>query len=94
MLIDLRESGAIEQDADIVMMMFREDYYDQSTPYAGMAECLVRKNRMGACGDVRLIFQPEFSRFRDADPGAISEANRRAAETRKPALKSCRGFDE
>ena len=91
MLSDLRESGAIEQDADVVMMIYRDDYYHSDSPYAGLAEVLVRKNRMGACGDLKLVFQPEFSRFRDADRGAIAEAAQRVHE-RKPVKRG--GFRE
>lgn len=92
MLSDLRESGSIEQDADVVMMMFREDYYDPESPYAGMAECLIRKNRMGPCGEVKLIFQKEYSRFCDADTSSIAEAHRRAEEKRQKAPSRGRGF--
>ncbi|MDD5177368.1 MAG: replicative DNA helicase [Sterolibacterium sp.] len=92
MLSDLRESGAIEQDADVVAMIYRDDYYNPGSPYAGLAEVLVRKNRMGECGNVQLVFQPEFSRFRDADRNAIAEAAQRAHEA-KP-VRQRRGFNE
>ncbi|MCX7172212.1 MAG: DnaB-like helicase C-terminal domain-containing protein, partial [Proteobacteria bacterium] len=91
-LSDLRESGAIEQDADVVAMIYRDDYYNASSPYAGLAELLVRKNRMGECGNVQLVFQPEFSRFRDADRVAIAEAAQRAHEARPVRQKP--GFNE
>ena len=91
MLSDLRESGAIEQDADVVAMIYRDDYYNAASPYAGLAEVLVRKNRMGECGNVQLVFQPEFSRFRDADRQAIAEAAQRAHEA-KP-VRQKRGFN-
>lgn len=87
MLSDLRESGAIEQDADVVAMIYCDDKYNTDSAYKGFAEILIRKNRMGACGDVRLVFQREFSRFRDADHQAIAEANQRAHEQR-PVRKS------
>lgn len=93
MLADLRESGAIEQDADVVVMMYRDDYYTSESPYKGLAECLIRKNRMGEVGDVRLVFQPEYSRFRDADPAAIAAARRaECAANAKP--RKTRGFDD
>jgi replicative DNA helicase len=91
MLADLRESGAIEQDADQVLMLYRDDYYTPGSPWKGIAECLIRKNRNGACNDIKLIFQPEFSRFRDADPAAIDEVHRRSRES-KP-IKNRKGFD-
>jgi replicative DNA helicase len=82
-LSDLRESGAIEQDADIVMMMYRDDYYREDSPWAGMAEVLIRKQRNGPTGDVKLVFQKEYSRFSDASPEAIRQAAAAASE-RKP----------
>lgn len=60
---DLRDSGAIEQDADVIGMMYREDYYAPDTPNAGVAELLIRKNRTGEVGDVRLLFNAKQSRF-------------------------------
>jgi replicative DNA helicase len=92
MLSDLRESGSIEQDADVVLMLYRDEYYSPSSPERGLAEVLIRKNRMGECGDLRLIFQPEFSRFRDADLAIVTEARRRVAEASKPS-KARRGFE-
>jgi replicative DNA helicase len=91
MLSDLRESGAIEQDADMVLMLYRDDYYNPDSPWKGIAECLVKKNRMGAVGDVKLIFQPEFSRFRDADRAAVAEIAARAREARSAKRRG--GFD-
>jgi len=91
-LSDLRESGSIEQDADVVLMMYRDDYYNPESPYVGLAEAIVRKNRMGDCGAIQMAFQGQYSRFKDADYGAIAEANKLAAE-RKPISRS-RGFRE
>lgn len=91
MMSDLRESGAIEEDADVVAMVYRDEYYRPDTSWKGIAEVLVRKNRMGECGDVHLIFQPEFSRFCDADPSAIASAHAQAQENRPKRGKE-RGF--
>lgn len=93
MLSDLRESGAIEQDADVVLMVHRPDYYDADSPLKGFAEVLIRKQRMGPLGTVMLRFQGEFSRFSDADPRELHQANARAKETRKRPVKSS-VFDE
>ncbi len=64
-LSDLRESGAIEQDADSVIMLYRDEYYDPDTDRKGTADILVRKNRNGQVGDVELIFRGEIQKFYD-----------------------------
>ena len=60
---DLRESGAIEQDADIVMMLYRDDYYNPGTEIPGVAEVNIVKNRSGQTGKVDLFFSKEFTQF-------------------------------
>ena len=65
MLSDLRESGAIEQDADIVMFIYREGYYDEDSENQNVAECIVAKNRHGETGTVYLEWRPEFTTFRN-----------------------------
>ncbi len=72
LLSDLRESGSIEQDADIVLMIYRDEYYNDESRLKGFAEVLVRKNRMGEVGGIHLVFQPQYSRFRDADQSAVA----------------------
>jgi len=62
---DLRESGAIEQDADIVMMLYRDDYYDPTSELTGVAEINIVKNRSGETGKVSMNFQKEFTQFND-----------------------------
>ena len=62
-LSDLRESGAIEQDADVVLMLFREDYYNPSDDNKGIAEVMVAKQRNGPTGTVKLAFIKEYTRF-------------------------------
>ncbi|MBI4948145.1 replicative DNA helicase [Candidatus Berkelbacteria bacterium] len=66
-LSDLRESGSIEQDADIVMFLYREDYYDRETERKGITDLLIRKHRNGPIGEVELHFRAEQSRFFDID---------------------------
>ena len=65
MLADLRESGAIEQDADVVMFIYREDFYDPESPRKGIAEILIRKHRNGPTGDLELEFSEQYARFRE-----------------------------
>ena len=73
-LSDLRESGAIEQDADAVLMLHREDYYDPDTDKKGATDVCIRKNRNGAVGEVELHFQKEIMRFTEK-PGAVRDAS-------------------
>ena len=63
MLSDLRESGAIEQDADIVMFLYRDDYYNEDSEKHNIAECIVAKNRHGETGKVELRWMPEYTAF-------------------------------
>ena len=63
MLSDLRESGAIEQDADIVLFIYRDDYYNEDSEKRNIAECIVAKNRHGETGKVELKWLPEFTSF-------------------------------
>ena len=69
MLSDLRESGSIDKDSDVIMLLFREDYYEKEDPEKkGKALVIVGKQRNGATGDVHLRFDAQYNKFRDADP--------------------------
>jgi replicative DNA helicase len=63
MLSDLRESGAIEQDADMVMFIYRDDYYDKQTDAPNVTELIIAKNRNGSTGDVKLRWHAEYTKF-------------------------------
>lgn len=84
LMSDLRESGAIEQDADVILMAYRDDYYVPDSPFKGMAEVLIRKQRMGPLGEVFLKFQGQHSRFLDADMQELALARNSAAAKPKP----------
>ena len=64
---DLRESGAIEQDADIIMFLYRDEYYNPNSEDKGVAECIVAKNRHGETGTVKLQWIPQFQTFADRE---------------------------
>lgn len=63
MLSDLRESGNIEQDADLVMFLYREEYYDKETERQGLADVIIAKHRNGGLGEVELVFANEYPKF-------------------------------
>ena len=67
MLSDLRESGAIEQDADIVLFLYREGYYNKDTENPNLAECIIAKNRHGETRTVELQWLPDFTTFSDVE---------------------------
>ena len=63
MLSDLRESGAIEQDADVVMFLYRDDYYNKESDKKGIAEVIIAKQRNGPIGTVELVWLPDYTKF-------------------------------
>ena len=67
MLSDLRESGAIEQDADEVLFLYRDEYYNENSEDKGVAECIVAKNRHGEVGTVKLQWIPQYQTFADRE---------------------------
>ena len=71
MLADLRESGAIEQDADVVMFIYREDVYDQNSERKGIADILVSKHRNGPIGKKELFFHDRYAKFESLDKSEV-----------------------
>jgi len=65
MMSDLRESGSIEQDADLVIMLYREEYYNPDTPDRGIAEVIITKHRNGPTGTMKLLFDAEVTKFKN-----------------------------
>ncbi len=65
MMSDLRESGAIEQDSDLVLLLYRDEYYNPDTPDRGVCEVIIAKHRNGPVGTVKLLFEPQYTKFRN-----------------------------
>ena len=65
MLSDLRESGSIEQDADIVMFIYRDDYYNDESEKPGIADIIIAKQRSGPTGQLELLFQNNITKFKN-----------------------------
>ncbi len=65
MLSDLRESGAIEQDADVVLFIYRDEVYNRDSPEKGTAEIIVGKQRNGPIGECKMAFSQSYTRFLD-----------------------------
>lgn len=66
-LSDLRESGAIEQDADIVMFLYRDDYYDEESEEKNVAECIIAKHRNGEVGTIKMCWLGQYTKFTDME---------------------------
>jgi replicative DNA helicase len=70
---DLRESGAIEQDADVIMMIYREEVYDKNTTRKGIADIIIAKQRNGEIGDIQLTFLGKYTKFENFAPESYGD---------------------
>ena len=75
MLSDLRESGAIEQDADVCMFIYRDDYYNPDTEDKNIAEIIIAKQRNGPLGTVKVAWLSEYTTYTDLPPSAMGGEN-------------------
>lgn len=98
MTSDLRDSGSLEQDADVILAIYRDDIYNPDSPDGGTAEVLVRKNRQGRIGDVRLAWRGECAAFGNLDTEAWAIQRRQEVERKaleRPMARHRRGgFDD
>jgi replicative DNA helicase len=70
---DLRESGALEQDADVILLIYREEVYDPNTPKKGIADIILAKQRNGPTGEVKLTFLGRYTKFESFVPDSYGE---------------------
>ena len=84
---DLKESGAIEQDADIIMMLYRDEVYNEDTPDKGIAEVIIGKNRAGQLGTIKLAFKGQYASFETIEDNAIQPLREYVIEQQDIELK-------
>lgn len=94
---DLRDSGSLEQDADVILCLYRDEVYDSDSADKGTAEVMVRKNRQGRIGEARLSWRGECASFGNLDHSTWAESRRAAAEKRaqdKPMKRRSGAFND
>ena len=81
---DLRESGAIEQDADLIVFIYREEVYERDTPRKGIADIIIAKQRNGPVGEFHLTFLGEFTKFENLVAGRLRRRRLLSRGARRP----------
>lgn len=88
---DLRDSGSLEQDADVIAFVYRDEVYNPDSPDKGTAEILIRKNRQGAIGDIRLAWQGPYASFGALDYAAWEQQRKEHAPAQQPKKRGFAG---
>lgn len=94
LLSDLRESGSIEQDADVVLFLYRDEYYNKDSSDIGIAEVMCVKQRSGATGTARVGFEKHLTRFHDLDTGNVTRLPQRSPSRPRRQYDHAAGDDE